>query len=243
LSKRIDGTTMPSFEELGQLPADFSGEVRLFPLPNLVFFPQVMQPLHVVEPRYRALVAEALAGDQLVAMGILTPGWERDYEGTPPVYPTACLGRITSHCRLDDGSYNVLLLGLHRVRLLRELSGRHGFRRARVEICTEQTTLTEDARAALHARLRQTFLQILPALPDTQEQLDQLLGADVSLGVLTDVISYMLDLTVAEKQVLLAEVNIHRRAELLLDHLSAAASEQVATRIAAGGFPPLFSSN
>jgi Lon protease-like protein len=234
---------MPSFDDLGQLPADFSGKVRLFPLPNVVLFPHVMQPLHVVESRYRALVEDALADDQLVAMAILAPGWEKDYDGTPPVYPVACLGRIAGHCRLDDGSYNVLLLGLRRVRLLRELRGAHGFRRARVEVCSDQTTLAETFRAVLHAKLRQTFIQVLPMLPDAQEQLDQLLGTDVSLGVLTDVVSYMLDITIAEKQTLLAEVNIHRRAELLLGHLAATAAEQFAHRLEAGGFPPLFSEN
>ena len=103
---------MPGFEETTFSEAGFSGTVRLFPLPNLVLFPHVLQPLHVFEPRYRELVREALAGDGLIAMGTLLPGWESDYEGRPPVFPMACLGRIVSHHQLDDGSYNILLLGV-----------------------------------------------------------------------------------------------------------------------------------
>ena len=56
---------------------NFTGTVRLFPLPNLVLFPNVAQPLHVFEPRYRQLMADSLAADRLIAMALLQPGWGR----------------------------------------------------------------------------------------------------------------------------------------------------------------------
>src|SRR5947208_17093988 len=95
--------------------ADFSGTARLFPLPNLVLFPQVVQPLHVFEQRYRQMTADALAGDRLIAMALLRPGWEADYDGRPAIHPVACLGRVVADQRLDDGRYNLLLRGLARV--------------------------------------------------------------------------------------------------------------------------------
>ena len=61
----------------------FDGVARLFPLPNLVLFPQVVQGLHVFEPRYRQLMADALAGDGLVTLVLLKPGWEEEYDETP----------------------------------------------------------------------------------------------------------------------------------------------------------------
>ncbi len=72
---------MPLPEDLRFDEANFSGVARLFPLPNLVMFPHVLQPLHVYEPRYRALLEEALDDDRLIAMAVLAPGWENDYEG------------------------------------------------------------------------------------------------------------------------------------------------------------------
>ena len=60
---------MSSFDEFAFLDGEFSGTARLFPLPNLVLFPHVMQPLHVFEPRYRDLLEDALAGDRLVTVG------------------------------------------------------------------------------------------------------------------------------------------------------------------------------
>ena len=69
---------------------------------------------------------------------------------------------------------------------------------------------------ALQQKFRDALVQILPTLPEAQEQLDQLLGDDVPLGVLTDVLSYLLDIDFARKQSLLAEVDVFRRAKLLL---------------------------
>src|SRR3712207_569670 len=101
------------------LPAldKFAGIARLFPLPNLVLFPSVIQPLHIFEPRYRQMTADALAGDRLLAIVLLRPGWEEEYEGRPAVYPVACLGHIAAHQRLEDGRSNLLLRGLRRIRI------------------------------------------------------------------------------------------------------------------------------
>src|SRR5271155_3631888 len=74
--------------------AEFSGKARLFPLPNLVFFPQVMQPLHIFEPRYRQMTADALEEDRLIALVLPRPGWDKPYAGSPAIHSVACLGRI-----------------------------------------------------------------------------------------------------------------------------------------------------
>ena len=79
------------------------GVARLFPLPNLVLFPHVLQPLHIFEPRYCDLLEAALADDRLIAMAVLAPGWEKDYEGRPPVHPIACLGRSPRTCDCPMG--------------------------------------------------------------------------------------------------------------------------------------------
>src|SRR4029079_17170823 len=62
----------------------FCGVARLFRLPNLVLYPHVMQPLHIFEERYREMLEDALASDRLIAMALLEPGWETDYDRRPP---------------------------------------------------------------------------------------------------------------------------------------------------------------
>ena len=75
----------------------------LFPLPNVVLFPNVFLPLHIFEPRYRAMVKDALASDRIIGMVLLRPGWQHDYEKRPPVYPVGCSGVITHVEPLPDG--------------------------------------------------------------------------------------------------------------------------------------------
>jgi uncharacterized protein len=235
---------MSAFDDPLFLPEEFLGKVRVFPLPNLVLFPHVMQPLRIFEQRYRELLEDALVGDGLIAMAALAPGWEKDYEGRPALYPIACLGRITAHCRLADGAYNVLLLGLRRVRLLKELPASRAFREVEAELCDEECPAYSSAkRKAVRRRLRSAILHVLPALPDVQEQLDQLLGNDMPLGMLTDVMGYILDIGTGRKLSLLAETNVVRRAELLLKHLSETAAGPALVDAPALCFPPEFSMN
>ena len=86
----------------------------IFPLPSVVLFPNVFMPLHIFEPRYRQMIADALNGDRIIGMVTLRPGHEEDYEGTPPIYATGCSGLITHSDRLDDGRYNIILRGLEK---------------------------------------------------------------------------------------------------------------------------------
>jgi uncharacterized protein len=88
--------------------------VPIFPLPTVVLFPNVFLPLHIFEPRYRQMVTDALAGDRIIGMVLLRPGYEDDYEGTPPVYATGCSGLITHVENLPDGKYNLVLRGLEK---------------------------------------------------------------------------------------------------------------------------------
>ena len=91
--------------------------IPIFPLPNVVLFPNVFLPLHVFEARYRALVTDALGGDRIIGMALLQPGYEADYEGRPAVYPVGCAGVITHAEPLPDGRFNIVLRGLEKFRI------------------------------------------------------------------------------------------------------------------------------
>ena len=96
---------------------DAAGRIPVFPLPDVVFFPDTTLPLHIFEPRYRRMTEDALRSDRLIAMVVLKPGWERDYQGNPEVYRTACAGVIEDEVRLPDGRFNIRLRGFARVRI------------------------------------------------------------------------------------------------------------------------------
>jgi len=94
--------------------------IPIFPLPNVVLFPNVFLPLHIFETRYRQMVDAALSGDRIIGMVLLRPGWEGDYEGRPPVYPVGCAGVITHAERLADGRFNIVLRGMEKFRIADE---------------------------------------------------------------------------------------------------------------------------
>ena len=97
--------------------------IPIFPLPNVVLFPNVFLPLHIFETRYRQMVDAALNGDRIIGMVLLRPGWEGDYEGRPPVYPIGCAGVITHAERLADGRFNIVLRGMEKFRIASEDTG------------------------------------------------------------------------------------------------------------------------
>src|SRR5206468_2475373 len=115
----------------------------LFPLPNVVLFPNVFLPLHIFEARYREMVADAIAGDRLIGMVLLRPGWDQDYEGRPPVYPIGCSGLITHVEQLADGRYNIVLRGVERFRIIAEDHTR-SYRRASIERLLEPPMVSDD---------------------------------------------------------------------------------------------------
>ncbi len=223
---------------------DFGGTVPLFPLPNLVMFPNVMQPLHVFEPRYRALVDDCLKGDRLIAMALLKPGWEDDYDGCPPIHSIGCLGRVATFHRFDDGRYNLLLIGVSRIQINYELDTPEMFRRVNVELLSDLAIVVDATeRTEVRRRLVDQFRRILPSMPEARGQLEQLLEEDLSLDVLTDIVGYTLKLGLDAKMQLLAELDSTQRARMLIEHLSDNVQAVSAAGWQSREFPPGFSMN
>lgn len=227
-------------------PEDFCGRVRLFPLPNLVLFPHVVQPLHIFEPRYCEMLTEALAADGLIAMALLQPGWESQYQNRPAVASTVCIGKIISHTPTEDGRHNILLVGVKRGRIVSELELESPFRVARVEILEDVYPAEDtDQRADLMQRLQDLFLHFVPDGLAAQESFKQLVGKQLPLGILTDTITYAMNLPIAIKQQLLAENNVDMRCRILTRCLEQKLRNAADQACGSGldDFPPPFSDN
>ncbi len=222
--------------------AQYGGTARLFPLPNLVLFPQVMQPLHVFEPRYRQMTADALDGDHLIALALLQPGWEADYAGKPAVHPIACLGRIVADQRLEDGRFNILLRGLSRVQIVEEVETGKLYRSARAELLHDTHAPSEEIDHVLRRDLGALVPAWLADQPQALTQFRKLLKSQQPLGMLCDILAFALPLDVEVKQQLLEILNVERRVRRLLDlmeeHKPAVAGEDPKRK-----FPPDFSAN
>ena len=137
-------------------------EIPLFPLPETSLFPGVSRPFLIFEPRYRAMIADALEGDKIIGMVRLRPGFENDYEGRPPIYSVGCAGAIETYEQLPDGRYVILLRGLTTFRIVSE-DQRRPYRLARIEALSE--VLKDDDRVTLNAlrnRIEKLLKTMLP---------------------------------------------------------------------------------
>jgi Lon protease-like protein len=224
------------------LLANFSGTARLFPLPNLVLFPQVVQPLHVFEPRYRELTADTLAGDQLMAMALLQPGWEEDYDGRPALHSVACLGRVIGQKKLTDGRYVILLRGMSRIRIVDELPSSKLYRTASTVLLPDTNLPSLEEAQKLRRRLTELVLPRFAGPDNEKSQLRELLAGEMPLGPVCDHLCYRLPLPVEHKQRFLEEPNVALRAERLLEILDGMPAPD-ATATAERRFPPDFSTN
>lgn len=133
-----------------------------FPLPGLVFFPGTMLPLHIFEPRYRAMIAWCLEQGSPLAVTCIREGHEHEQPGDPPVREVCGVGRLLRHSRTADGRYHVLLEGTGRVRMLEEHPRDLPFRLARAELLPDwslQADLAErlSTLRALTSALQQRF--------------------------------------------------------------------------------------
>jgi len=187
-------------------------EIPIFPLPEVVLFPNMERPLVIYEPRYREMVADALKGNRTIGMVRLRPGYEKDYDGRPPIDAVGCAGIIQESEQLPDGRYLILLRGLTTFRVLSE-DQRKPYRLARVEIIPE--VLRDDERALLSAvreRIATLLVTVLPA------------GAELPDPALDDaefvnLVAQALQMPEADRQALLERASVLSRARALVDRL------------------------
>jgi Lon protease-like protein len=166
LCASVAAQTRPAEAKASALPA----EIPLFPLPETSLFPGVSRPFLIFEPRYRAMIADALEGDKIIGMVRLRPGFEKDYEGRPPIYNVGCAGAIEKYEQLPDGRYVILLRGLTTFRIVSEEEGvpgdrdqRKTYRLARIEALTE--VLKDEDRVMLNALRNRIEKLLITALP------------------------------------------------------------------------------
>lgn len=195
-------------------------EIPLFPLPNVVLFPGAFLPLHVFEPRYRAMLTDALAGDRLVGLVLLRPGWGLEYEERAPVYPIGCAGLISHVDRLEDGHYNIIVHGLEKFRIVGEATGTgtssvHPYRVARIEPIFE--ALVAGDRTAIRDERRRLEALLVPRRAGTER--NGPLPPGISDEDLVNALAQHLALDPIEKQALLERDGVLARCQSLIELL------------------------
>jgi Lon protease-like protein len=192
--------------------AGIGSRLSIFPLGGALLFPRAHLPLHIFEPRYRALVTDALARDRRIAM--IQP---RDNDEPPALFDVGCVGRISQVERLDDGRFNIVLEGLTRFRLLSELDVSTPFRQIEASFLgfgddDEPQPLSSILRADLERESRR-FAESRGYMVDWDAvgRLDD--------EALVNGIAQIAPFDVAAKQALIEALTVPERAEMVIQFM------------------------
>jgi Lon protease-like protein len=180
--------------------------ISIFPLAGAVLFPGLQLPLRIFEPRYRAMVSDALARDRRI--GMIQP--QRPREGAP-LFQVGCVGHIEEVEALDDGRFNIILEGVMRFRVMRELTVTTPFRQVEGELLGEnETQVLAPVERAMFEREAKRFADAQGYQVDWN-QVTRLDDASLINGV-----SQIAPFDMAAKQALLESETISTRCELLV---------------------------
>jgi Lon protease-like protein len=183
----------------------------IFPLPETVLFPNMLLPLHVFEPRYRAMVEHCLAGSRVLAMALLRPGWDAAAEPAP-VFGVVGAGVIVHEERLPDGRFNIALRGVARVEIEAELETDTPYRMVSGRLIEDE--YPDGGPEALEREvmtLKVCYLRLTAELPGSSDDLTRFVTRAKDPSLLVDVITAVAIPDVAERQRLLETPSVRER--------------------------------
>jgi uncharacterized protein len=189
--------------------------VPLFPLPNVVLFPKTPMPLYIFEKRYRTMVKESLAGNGELVIALLRAGAEQNYSALSTVNEIACLGKIETYEELEDGKYNIVVVGIHRVRIIREVQ-HSPYRLVEVERLddtienehSQDVLKRQNHLGGLFARFTELATGVKQQAMDLMPQLD--------FESLVNMVAMTLNLDIEQKQALLEIHDLLQRCDMLI---------------------------
>jgi uncharacterized protein len=188
--------------------------LKVFPLPSVVLLPGSAAPMHIFEPRYRALVKDALASDGLFAMAQVLPGQETLIGGKPQLEEMLCIGLIGMNEELEDGRFNIVLVGVARARLKSEHSTSQPYREVEAELIEDEPVEPET-----DALLKRAVVELVARLPTQVGQRVASVASRVSGGSLADVVASTFMQDPARRFEVLNETDVRLRIEIVTEEL------------------------
>ncbi|TPE60199.1 peptidase S16 [Sandaracinobacter neustonicus] len=205
-------------------PADLPATVRLFPLGGVILLPRAVLPLNIFEPRYLAMVRDAMATDQMIAMIQPRESHPRDEVAKPDLYDIGTTGRITQYSETGDGRFLISLTGLARFRLTSELAATTPYRQAAVDYSAHERDWSpaEPLAAATRAHL-ETMLKSYLETQGLSADWDAVKSADDES--LINTLATVCPFSNAERQALLEAATLPARASTLSTLMQFASGE------------------
>jgi uncharacterized protein len=192
----------------------------VFPLPEAVLFPGALLPLHVFEPRYRSMTHDVLAGRRLMGIARLRPGFEAEYEGRPPVYPTCGVGYVVGSEALADGRYHILLRGVGRAYIEAELPPTKPYRVVRARMLVDSRTSRPELVEERYEQLVAVCDRLSLFMDDRGAELRELARALPSPAACADILSAALVRDADDRQALLEMTDPADRLATVTGHIA-----------------------
>ena len=200
------------------LTINFGRPIPLLPLAGCLLFPHATVPLHIFEPRYRALICDALDSRGLIGMAIFQgKRWKQDYYGSPPICDHVCVGYILRHERLPDGRYQILLQGVCRAKVIRELD--HDPYRKAILRPTEATPPMEIDLEERRSRIAQLLGNPMMQRLASVGAIRKLFSREMPTAVMVDLAILAVSSAVDDRYAMLAEPDAQVRADWLESRL------------------------
>jgi Lon protease-like protein len=193
-------------------PDDIPAVVPVFPLPGALLLPRGQMPLNIFEPRYLAMIDDALKGDRLI--GIIQPDGDGD-DAKPALFSVGCVGRLTQFAETGDGRYLIQLTGVARFRVLEEMAVTTPYRQCRIS--AESFAIDFQPRAGEDEVDRPALVRTLREYLDAnnlQADWDEIQQAPTE--ALVNALSMMSPFDEREKQALLEAPSLKERADILV---------------------------
>jgi len=212
-------------------------EIPLFPLPNLVLFPQVAVPLHIFEDRYKLMISRCIDQTDIFGLVLLREGAEQESDET--IHRVGVTARIVEVERLEDHRLNILCAGESRFRIL-EFTGEQPYWTAEVELFEDEPE--EEDLDELFGRVSRLYRKAMELTSRVKEMEIPILDLPQSPLSLSYMVSYVLDLNSVRKQELLETTSTRLRLDGLVDELKTVIS-QLEEQISRRGFSYRASNN
>lgn len=186
--------------------------LKVFPLPSAVLLPGTAMPLHIFEKRYKDMVDDAVAGDGVFAMAQVLPGQEGRLAGKPDLEELLCAGVVTMHEALPEGRSNLVLIGVARARVLRELPQTKAYREVEAELVVDLAYEGPEEET-----LRAAVLELVARVPHEVGERVAHVAARVRGGALADVVASAVVGDAARRFELLSALDVQQRLRLVTE--------------------------
>ena len=204
------------------IQVNFGKAMPLFPLDSVALLPQQVLPLHIFEPRYRQMIAQALDASGQIALAVFAGAdWKQNYHGRPTLRPAVCVGQIVEHETLPDGRFNILVQGVCRATIVEEteVEDERLFRTAYLKPMG-----LEHGDAEFQTDVRARLIQMMSEGPLTklssgEQVLEYLRNESIPTHALLELIAFSFVSEAEKRYALLAEPDADERARVIVHEL------------------------